>query len=131
MSLSNNYLDCEILNLDPDNPRHGPFVVTQSAVDANDPRQIQNLYLLRRDGVWIEYATHELTPESKRIPVTFDGLGEITKLMSGLMGNPQIVREEDLDQAMLSQFLQQVNAAGGMLAHIRSRVARYKIEKTI
>lgn len=129
MAISNNYLDCEVLNLDPDDPRHGPFVITQNAVDPEDPRQRANLYLLRRDGVWIEYATHALTPEGNRVPVLFDGLAEITRLMEDLPSKPTILRDEDIDQAGLANFLQQVKASGGMLAHIRSNVIRYKTQK--
>lgn len=131
MALSNNYLDCEVLNLDPEDPRHGPFVVTQNAVDANDPTQRANLYLLRRDGTWIEYATHALTPESQRVPVVFDGLGEITRLMEDLPRKPEVVRENEVDQAGLANFLRQVKAGGGMLAHIRQNVVRYKAQKQL
>jgi hypothetical protein len=131
MAISNNYLDCEVLNLDPQDPEHGPFVVTQSAVDASDPAQRSNLYLLRRDGVWIEYATHALTPESERVPIVFDGLGEIVRLMEDLPSDPEIERDDELDQAGLANFLQQVKASGGMLAHIRQTVVRYKTQKQL
>lgn len=129
MALSNNYDDCEVLNLEPDDPRRGPFVVTQNAVDADDPQQRENMYLLRRDGAWIEYATHALTPEGERVPIAFDGLVEIIRLMESLPSRPKIVREAQLDQVRLVQFFKEVNAEGGMLAHIRGNVARYKAQK--
>lgn len=129
MALSNNYDDCEVLNLEPDDPRHGPFVVTQNAVDTEDPQQRENMYLLRRDGAWIEYATHALTPESERVPIAFDGLVEIIRLMEELPRQPKVVRAAQLDQPRLVQFLKEVKAGGGMLAHIRGNVARYKAQK--
>jgi hypothetical protein len=129
MSLSNNYIDCQILNLDATDPRHGPFVVTQDSVDSDDPQQRTNMYLLRRDGSWVEYTTYALMAESERVPVAFDSMGDITRLMQDLPSKPNIVREEHTDQAALAQFLQQVKAEGGMLAHIKGNVARYKAQK--
>ena len=129
MSLSNQYTHCEVLNLDPQDPRGGPFIVTQKATDPEDPRQLEDLYLLRRDGAWVEFATHALMPETNRVSALFDALGDIVRLMEQLPPEPRVVRDGAPDPAKLAAFLQQVEAGGGMLAMIRSQVARYKAQQ--
>lgn len=126
MALSNDYSDCRVLNLNPADPQCGPFLATQYAIAPDDPSQEENLYLLQRDGVWIEYATHVLSPESERVPVEFDALADIVKLFARMPPQPKIIRAATVDQVKLTQFLQHVAADGGMLAHIRGEVAAYK-----
>jgi|GEM_PF-2078579 len=129
MALSNQYSDCQVLNLDPADPQRGPFLATQNAISPDDPSQEENLYLLRRDGVWVEYATHMLTPEDARVAVEFDALADIVRLLEELPPQATILRAATVDQAKLAQFLQHVKADGGMLAHIRGEVIRYKAQR--
>jgi hypothetical protein len=129
MALSNQHTDCDVLNLDPHDPRGGPFLVTQKATAPDDPRQLEDLYLLRHDGAWVEFATHALMPEAERVSALFDSLGDIVRLMEDLPPQPTVIRNGDLDPAKLGAFLHQVEAGGGMLAIIRSQVAQYKAQR--
>jgi hypothetical protein len=126
MGLSNQYSDCEVLDLDPSEAKRGPFVAMQRAIDPNDPRQQENLYFLRRDGTWVECATHMSTPEKERVSIVFDALPDIIKLLAELPPQAKSVRVQALDPARLTAMLQQVEAEGGLLAHIRCQVARHR-----
>ncbi len=125
MALSNHYSACEVLDLDPSAER-GPFVATQRAVDPDDPRQQENLYFLRRDGVWVECATHMLSPGPGRVSVLFDSLSEIITLLAELPPKVKVHRAALVDPACLAAMMQQVEAEGGLLGHIRNQVARYR-----
>jgi hypothetical protein len=129
MAITNQHTDCEVLNLDPASPKGGPFIVTQNATDPDHPQQREEMFLLRRDGAWVEFATHALMPEGKRVSVLFDSLGDIMKLMEDLPAQPVTIRNEALDQAQLARFLAEVKAGGGMLQLIRSQVAHYKSQR--
>jgi hypothetical protein len=129
MPLTNDPNQVTVLNLDAARPGKGPFVVTQSFIEPTDPQQKENLYLLRQDGTWVEYATQILLPEEQKISVIFDALGDVTRLLSSLTSEVKAVRETNLDQARISQHFREIDAAGGMLAHIQGYVARYKAQQ--
>ena len=129
MTISNQYTDCEVLNLDLSDPKGGPFIVTQNGADAEDPRQRVEMFLLRQDGTWVEFATHALMPENERVSVLFRSLGDVMQLMQKLPARPVIIRNEALDQARLTQFLAEVKAGGGLLPLIRAQVAHYKSQR--
>ena len=101
-------------------------MVTQVAIEAEDPAVRERTYLLRRDGVWIEHVTHALLEDNQRVKVAFDSMAEIGRLMDTLNNKPEVIAEREIDQTKLTMFLAKVEAEGGMLAHIKANVRIYK-----
>lgn len=121
MALSNDYKDCQVFDLDPADIRRGPFIVVQTSRDEEDPAQAERLYILRRDGVWVEYVTQAILHPEARGDLCFETLSEIVALLNSLPPTARVERAR-LDPARQKEFERQVNAAGGLLALIQAEV---------
>ncbi|MCX8157058.1 MAG: hypothetical protein N3J91_11525 [Verrucomicrobiae bacterium] len=125
MALTNDYKACRVYDLHPQNRRLGPFIVTQTAIDAEDPQQREEIYLLRRDGVWISLL-HPLVQESSdRCLFCFGTMGEIVQLLQNLPPEARVERAEAPPEKM-AQWLAAINQAGGPLAFIEERVLQWR-----
>jgi hypothetical protein len=125
--LTNNYGDCKLVNLEPNTPA-GPYVVSQLGHDPEDPRMADQLFILQRDGVWIDQIAHSTLPPEERFHIIFDTLPEVMATLGKLSGKPTIARRE-VSEAELRQHLAALQAAGSTDALVRSFIASYRAAK--
>lgn len=83
-----NYLDhCELLNLGYGPQGRGPFVLRQQGSVPGSFDLSQNVYLLRKDGVWVlnfsVFALPEADQEAFFYPTTADAMNMLTSLSGG------------------------------------------------
>lgn len=91
--LVNRYSDCRLFNLDPGDAPWGPFVIAQEGYDPLDEDQmIDTVFLLRRDGTWIDEISQTHLPEEQRFLVFFDSAEEAARMLESLSGDPVIER---------------------------------------
>jgi hypothetical protein len=125
MALTNDYKACRVYDLHPQNRRLGPFIVTQSAIAPDDPQQQEQIYLLRRDGVWVSLFSPWVQEESDRCLFCFGTLGEIVQLLQNLPPAAQ-VEQASAPPEKMAQWQQAVEQAGGPLAFIEERVRQWR-----
>jgi hypothetical protein len=121
MGLTNDYKSCHVFDLEPATRRSGPYIVVQTGVDAEDATQQERLYLLRQDGVWVDYLTQSIHHPEARAQLCFETMAEIMALLDSL---PSEARMERLPvaAARVQEFQRHVDASGGMLAFIQQEV---------
>lgn len=125
--LTNAYSDCKLVNLEPSTPA-GPYVVAQLGHDPEDPRLTDRLFILQRDGTWIDQIAHSTLPPEERFHIIFDTLPQVMATLGQLGGKPAIVRRE-ASGAELRQHLAALQAAGSAEALVRSFLADYRERK--
>lgn len=125
MALTNDYKSCQVFDLEPDVFREGPYIVLQTAEDPQSPSFERKLFILRKDGVWVEYVTHVVKPLEARGIICFDSLTQVVRLLESLPLEPQIERVKVSEEQLL-EFSRQVEAAGGWLAFIDQEVDRIR-----
>jgi len=89
--LTNDYRDCKLVKLDPDDPKT-PFVVMQEGYAPGDPTGRMRLFYLQRDGFWIDEIARSTRPDAEIEDVVFETSGEAIRLLSSLLGKP-LIRE--------------------------------------
>lgn len=125
MALTNDYKACRVYDLHPQNRRLGPFVVTQAAIAADDPLQQEQIYLLRRDGVWVSLLSAEVQEASDRCSFCFGTMGDIMQLLQSLPPKAQVAKSEATPEQM-ARWQQAIDEAGGPLAFIEARVQDWR-----
>jgi hypothetical protein len=88
MSAIANYPDrCELLNLGYGPQGRGPFILRQEGSVPGSLDLRQNVYLLRKDGVWVlnfsVFALPEADQEAFFYPTTADAMKMLTSLSGG------------------------------------------------
>lgn len=123
-ALVNNHLLCRLYNLDPQDAPSGPFIIGQEAFDPQDERMVMTLFLLRRDGTWIDEMAQVLLPDERRFLVFYDSSTDAVQTLETLVGDPVIERHA-LSTAELRERVACLQGGG----YITTRVAvaeRYK-----
>lgn len=90
-ALRNSYLDCHLVNLDAVGKLQGPYVVTQKASAPTDELAVEILFLLRRDGVWVDEVCLSTLPDHQRFLVFFDSAWETASCLESLSGEPKVI----------------------------------------
>ena len=87
-----NYPDrVELLNLGYGPGGKGPYVLRQ---EGNEPGSLdlrQNVYLLRKDGVWVLNLAIFALPEAEQEVVLYPTVAEAMKMLSGLSGGVPVI----------------------------------------
>lgn len=91
-ALANSYLACHLYNIDPEDRADGPFIITQEAFDPEDVQMVNTVFLLRRDGLWIDEMAQPLGSDEHKFLVFFDSPREAAEAMEKLEGEPVIER---------------------------------------
>ena len=94
MSLSNNYINWEVRSLKDSKGMHCGFVVLQPLRTTKTVPE--RMFVLQRDGSWIEREFLILLPEKYRASVLFSSLSEIAQLSYALDTKARIVSVEGL-----------------------------------
>lgn len=128
MAFTNDINEVRVTNLDPTNGRHGPFIVVQSGVDPEDPSQIEQNYMLKKNGHWVEQIALMALPPKEQEEAFFDSLSEIIKLGQSLPANPQFDRIKAPPEKAVQLFAD-IEAAGGVVNYVRSQMSKRKVRK--
>ena len=64
--LTNDYKDCELLNLGTNKNGHGPYVIRQDGVPPGSSSSQEDSFLLRKDGTWVLNITAFTLPEKEQ-----------------------------------------------------------------
>ena len=125
-ALQNDFARFTIVNLEPDSPSRGPFIVAQNGSAPGDPRVQNKIHLLARDGTWIDMAVLFTNPVSVADDLLFDTVAEMVGVIEGLNG-PAVVRPIAISAEEGLAGIERVEASGGLRAAIRTMIeARQK-----
>ena len=85
-TVTNDYRDCELLNLGTNANGHGPYVIRQVGVPPGSSSQ-EDRFLLRKDGTWVLDVTAFTLPEEQFV---FQNAAELYATVQELVGNPVV-----------------------------------------
>jgi hypothetical protein len=88
--LTNDYKDCELLNLATNRNGHGPYVVRQDGVPPDSSRSQEDRFLLRKDGTWVLNVTAFTLPEKEQEQFVFQNAAELYATVQELGGKPVV-----------------------------------------
>ena len=89
--LSNDYKDCELLNLGTNKSGHGPYVIRQDGVPPGSSSSQEDRFLLRKDGTWVLNITAFTLPEKEQEQqFVFQNAAELYATIQELGGNPVV-----------------------------------------
>lgn len=128
-TITNNYTDTSLLNMDPEAKAHGPFLITQTGIAPGDQQMQDRFWVLRRDGKWVDinfyFATGKLDSLDEAL---FDTPSEAMTALEKLSGNAEVadlaIDYHALKLAMGGSF--EINPG---LPRVHAWIARYKTEK--
>jgi hypothetical protein len=87
--LTNNYSDCDLLNLGYYSGGRGPYVVRQDGIAPGGSTLRSDRFLLRKDGVWVvNVAVFALPPKEQEENFVFDKVSEVMETLENLYGKP-------------------------------------------
>jgi hypothetical protein len=89
-TLTNNYRDCELLNLSYNKDGRGPYVLRQDGVppDSASPREYR--FLLRKDLTWVLNLSVFALPEKELENFIFKDAAELYAVVENLGGKPVV-----------------------------------------
>lgn len=114
-NLSNDFARFTIINLDPEAPSRGPFVISQRGTDPDDPRLAEKAFLLSKEGWWVAWADSLASEEPLAEFLLFDDATEMVAAIEGLEGKP-VIRHLKADTEAGLQRLASIEAGGGLRA---------------
>jgi hypothetical protein len=89
--LTNDYRDCELLNLGTNPNGHGPYVIRQDGVPPGSSSSQEDRFLLRKDGTWVLDVTAFTLPEEEgEQQFVFRNAAELYATVQELGGNPVV-----------------------------------------
>ena len=101
--LTNNYADCELLNLGYNSGGRGPYVVRQDGIAPSGSVR-GGSFLLRKDGVWVvNLAVFALPPKEQEENFVYDKVTEVLETLENLYGKP--VAEDRLPEGKSKEEL--------------------------
>jgi hypothetical protein len=86
-TLTNDYNDCELLNLGYNRNGHGPYVVRQDGVAPESLRTQEDRFYLRKDGLNVTALT---LPEKEQEQFIFENAAELYATVQDLGGKPVV-----------------------------------------
>jgi hypothetical protein len=87
--LTNDYQDCQLLNLGTNKNGHGPYVIRQDGVSPGSSSSQEDSFLLRKDGTWVINITAFTLPEKEQEQqFIFQNPAELYARFKNLAGTP-------------------------------------------
>jgi hypothetical protein len=126
-ALTNNYSDCKLVKLDPDDPK-SPLVVMQEGYDSADPTCRMRMFYLQFDGEWIDEIARSARPDSEAGDVVFETSAEALKVLGNLSGKP-VIRDLPVSEADVRSYLARVGSGSSPQDLLRQFLARYRAAK--
>jgi hypothetical protein len=121
-SISNDFARFAIINLDPEAPSRGPFIVTQRATDPADPKVILKTWVLAKDRTWLDCALLFAVQGGLAEEVLFDTAAEMVAVIESLAGKA-VIRPLAADPKAALARLAEIESSGGLRAAIRRYLA--------
>lgn len=89
-TISNNYQNCELLNLAYGSGGRGPFILRQEGTPPGSMTFQPERFLLRKDGTWVvNLAVFPLSEKDKE-QFLFESAAEAMQLLEELRGEPMV-----------------------------------------
>ncbi|HMP82793.1 MAG TPA: hypothetical protein PKA41_08845 [Verrucomicrobiota bacterium] len=111
-TITNDYKACEVWNLGRTPGERGPFIIVQSGDAPGDELIRERMYLLRRDGHWVEMAYLASLHQPEAFDsVMFPAITEVLKLFESL-GSQVRMANLKVDEAGLERWLVMIGAGG-------------------
>lgn len=120
-TLQNDFARFTIVNLEPDAPSRGPFLVAQNGSAPGDPRVRSKIHLLARDGTWVDMAVIFTNPAAMAGDLLFDTATEMVAVIEKLTG-PAVVRPIEINAEEGLAEIERAEASGGLRAVIRTMI---------
>jgi hypothetical protein len=92
-TLTNDYNDCELLNLGYNPNGHGPYVVRQDGAAPGSLRTQEDRFYLRKDGTWVLNVTALTLPEKEQEQFIFQNAAELYATVEDLGGGKPVVED--------------------------------------
>lgn len=127
-TLTNNYLDVEVWDIDPTQGR-GPFIVVQAGCAPGDERAQEKFFLLRRDGQWVDVAYYLTHSEPSGLDeAVFDTTSEVMQVLGDLGHLAKVFRAEISQEQLLAWYRANPGVSPG-LPGLQKWVAGYRERK--
>jgi hypothetical protein len=126
-TLTNNYNDCQLIKLDPDDPK-SPYVIMQEGYNSTDLTSRMRMFYLQRDGQWIDEIARSARPDSEAGDVVFETSAEAVKVLRELTGKP-VIRDLPVTEADVKSYLARVGGGSSPQELLRQFLARYRASK--
>jgi hypothetical protein len=89
-NLTNDYRDCELLNLGYNRDGRGPYILRQEGVPPDSVTAEEDRFLLRKDLTWVINLTVFTLPEKEQEQFIFKDIPEIYAAVEKLIGKPVV-----------------------------------------
>lgn len=89
-TITNDYRDAQILNLGSGSEK-GPYLVTQTGVNPNEPMPKTHMFVLRPDGKWADFNAYACQGKPEAMDeLVFGSMAEVMTAFGKLIGKPRI-----------------------------------------
>ena len=123
-TITNDYRDAQILNLGSAAEK-GPYLVTQTGVNPNEPMPKTHMFVLRPDGKWADFNAYACQGKPEAMDeLVFGSMAEVMTAFGKLMGKPRVV-DLPVDKEGLQRWLDR-QAGGNPLEAARAWAAEYR-----
>ena len=99
-SLSNDVDRAQLLNLDPTDEARGPWIIVQTGYDPKDDTLREGMFLLRRDGQWVDIAYYFTNPPHVLDEAVYETTAEAGALLRDMSGRPHVATVEITEEAL-------------------------------
>lgn len=100
-TITNNFTDVEMWNLNPGAAERGPFLVVQRGLAPDDPRMRDELFMLRPDGRWVDELGYLVSEKPELLDeAVFDSGQQVMELLGRLGSEPQMADASVDEQAL-------------------------------
>src|SRR6187455_2228678 len=89
-AISNDHRRCEMLNLGSGPGGRGPFAIRQEGSAPGSMTLKQDIFFLRKDGVWVLNLTVFALPETEQQQFMYDTTVNVMKALESLSGDPVV-----------------------------------------
>lgn len=104
-TITNHYTNAHVLNLGNDSGKPGPVIAVQNGVAPGDMTVKQKMFLLCRDGAWVDVVALVSSTDAKLWDeVLFDNSSQVLALLDKL-GSTVAVKQIELTAAAIESWL--------------------------
>lgn len=124
-TITNNYNDLEVWNLDAFTGQRGPFLVVQMGIAPDDERLRPGLFILRPDGRWVDALYYLASGKPELLDeAIFQDTQQVMALLDRLDPKPEMA-EAPLDEASLKTWLESTQGTDPM-QRVRDWLEQYR-----
>lgn len=117
-ALKNDFARFTIVNIDPDAPSRGPFIVTQNGTAPDDPKLESRIFVMAKDGSWLDMAALFGIPGEMVDALLFDTAQDVVASIEALTSKV-VIRKLDINPQECLAHMAMLESSGGLRAAIR------------